>query len=182
MARLTPDAAGLRLHLDADEVDVLVSLVEGLASHIAAASDDPHSDASDRVISRLAPTVSRGDTEVDVELRAMLRDDLLTSRTTRLSALAEDLRAWEESDADADGPAGGGGFDRSLDRDEAMRIVEALNDVRLAIATTVDRPDDGAGAPRDDGEGRSDAARLIDALTWLQGGLIDFVDGGLSDP
>lgn len=179
MARLTPDAAGLRLHLDADEVDVLVSLVEGLASHIASASVDPHSDASDPVVSRLAPTVSRGDTEVDVELRAMLREDLLTSRTQRLSALAGDLRAWRGSDADRAGEQGG--VDRTLDRDEAMRIVEALNDVRLAIATTVGHIDGEAMAEHDDGEGAADAARLIDALTWLQGGLIDFVDGDLSE-
>jgi hypothetical protein len=94
----------------------------------------------------------------------MLRDDLVGSRVSRLQDLSATLRA-----------GGDAGVDRVLDRDESMRMVEALNDLRLALAATIGyetivRED---LAPDDR---RADAVRLMDALAWLQGGLIEFVD------
>lgn len=174
MARLIPDPTGVRLRLEAQEVDVLVSLVAGLADRVERAAADPASGqqpggaaGSDPVIARLTPAVSRGDAEVDAELRAMLRHELLDTRARRLVGLADDLRDW----ADA-----GGAIDRVLERDGAMRIVEALNDVRLALASTMGYDEELRDAldPDDD---RSDAVALMDALTWLQGGLIEFIEG-----
>jgi hypothetical protein len=163
MAGLERVDGGMRLRLDADEVDVVASLAEGLAARLAHAQTDPSED--DEVLDRLAPVVSRGDRDVDAELRAMLRADLVGSRVARLHDLAGTLR----------GDGGGSGVERVLDRDEAMRIVEALNDLRIALAATIgyEALDRDALGPDDR---RADAVRLLDALAWLQGGLIDFVD------
>jgi hypothetical protein len=163
MARLEPAGERVRLQLAREEVDVLVSLAEGLARRLA----DVDGREEDEVLRRLAPEVSRGDAEVDAELRAMLRPDLLSSRAARLHDLAALLRPGNEPRDD--------GLDRLLERDEAMRTVEALNDLRIALAATIgyetiERDDLAPDDPRED------AVRLMDALAWLQGGLIEFVD------
>ncbi len=165
MAQLRRDGDIMRLTLDAGEVEVLASLASGLATRVSDAAFDGSSDA---VIDRLAPTVSRGDGDLDAELRAMLRDELLTSRTRRLQAFATELRA--------DQAGVSGGVERPLDRDAAMRIVQALNDVRLALATTIGF-DDTLRDRLEADDPRLEAVGLMDALAWLQGGLIEFIDG-----
>lgn len=165
MARLEPTDGGLRLQLAADEVDVVASLAEGLAARLEDAAA-PGAGPDDAVVARLTPEVSRGDAEVDAELRALLRGDLLSSRVGRLRDLIGLLRSAQD-----------GSCDRVLDRDTAMRIVESLNDVRVALAATVgydriegdERPTEGPAA---------ETLALMDALGWLQGGLIEFVMEG----
>ena len=167
MAGMDRTPEGLRLRLAAGEVDVVASLAEGLARR-ARAGTAP----GDTVLDRLAPQVSRGDVDADRELRPLVRDDLLTLRAARLEDLAALLRDGADGGAD-----GTDGFASVLDRDGAMRVVEALNDLRLALATTIGY--DGARREDlDDGDHRADAVRLMDALAWLQGGLIEFIDGG----
>ena len=164
MAGLERVRDGIRLRLDASEVDVVASLADGLARR-AEGADAGQQDA---VLDRLAPVASRGDAGADAELRPMLRDELLGIRVVRLDDLAELLRA-EEPSRDVDG------FDRVLDRGTAMQVVEALNDLRLALAATIGFD----GTSRDelpDDDHRADAVRLMDALAWLQGGLIEYVE------
>lgn len=167
MAGMDRTPEGLRLRLAAGEVEVVASLAEGLAGRARAGAAP-----GDTVLDRLAPQVSRGDSNADHELRPLLRDDLLSLRATRLDDLAGLLR-----DGVADAGDGTEGFARVLDCDGAMRVVEALNDLRLALATTIGhdgaRPED-----LDDGDHRADAVRLLDALAWLQGGLIGFIEEG----
>jgi hypothetical protein len=170
MASLEPGAAGINLRLAAEEVDVVASLAEGLAHRLEAVSAG-EAPGSDEVIMRLVPRASYGDPEVDAELRAMLQADLLSSRSLRLLDLAQLLR---------DRTGSTGALDTVLDRDAAMRVVEALNDLRIGLAATIGYERVAAEAERmhdDDGEHeRPDALRLLDALGWLQGGLIEFVD------
>jgi len=165
MARLEPVDARIRLRLDPEEVGVVASLAETLAARLA--DPDPEHD-DDPVLQRFTPEVSRSDPDLDAELRGMLREDLLGGRVERLRDLAVLLRS--------DGPTGADAFDRLLDSDAAMRIVEALNDLRIALAATIGyehlRRDDLGADDR-----QADAVRLMDALAWLQGGLIDFVAG-----
>ena len=164
MARLHPEDGAMRLLLGADEVEVLVSLSDGLSGRIA---DAMQRGSSDPIIDRLTPTVSRGDSDLDAELRGMLRGELLSDRVARLQAFTDELRDAQAS-ADA-------GIDRRLDRNAAMRVVEALNDLRLALATTIGLADDLRMDPGVDDEHQA-ALRLVDALAWLQGALIDFID------
>lgn len=164
MAGLERSVGGVTLHLAEDEVDVLAALAERLALRLAA----PHSEegAEDEVVERLTPTASRGDAHLDAELRSLLREDLLSSRVVRLRELGAGLRAGLRS----------GTYSRTLDREEAMRVVEALNDMRIALAATVGYDDIPRGAlPSDDP--RFGTVQLMDALAGLQGGLIEFVDG-----
>jgi hypothetical protein len=159
MARFAPRDDGLGLHLDAAEVQVLASLARGLQERVSAARTRP--DLTDEALAPLLPPASRGDEAVDAELRGLLRDELLSGREDRLGAFIALL--------EADGAASDG-LDVTFDRDVAMRTVEALNDLRLALAATAPQlraADDGAEA---------DTARLLDALAWLQGGLIEFID------
>ncbi len=165
MARLHRDGDAMLLTLDADEVEVLASLAAGLATRV---EDAARGGSVDAVIERLTPRVTRGDDELDAELRAMLRDDLLSTRAQRLQAFAEELRAQQAGTV--------GDVGRRLDRDAAMRIIEALNDVRLALATTIGLDDTLRDELQAD-DPRLDAIGLMDALAWLQGGLIEFVDG-----
>jgi len=164
MARLEPVVDGLRLRLDPEEVRVVSTLAAGLAERLRGGADALSNDA---VIDRLAPEVSRGDAAVDRELRAMLRSDLLATRSDRLDDLVTVLGRWS-------GP--GGPIDHVLDRSEAMRLVEALNDVRLALAAMIGY-EELVRDEVDDAHPSVDGVRLMDALAWLQGGLIDFVEG-----
>lgn len=165
MAGLERTDDGVTLRLAEEEVDVLASLAEGLAVRLADPTPDGD-DAGDELLARLAPTASRGDTELDAELRGLLREDLMTSRVARLQDLATGLRGGVES----------GAYVRTLDRDEAMRVVEALNDLRIALAATIGFEEIARGDLPDE-DPRQDAMRLMDALAWLQGGLIEYVDG-----
>lgn len=164
MAGLDRSDEGVVLRLDEEEVDVVASLAEGLAVRLA--DPTPDGEAGDELLERLAPTASRGDAELDAELRSLLREDLMTSRVARLRDLATGLR----------GGLSAGTYVRTLDRAEAMRIVEALNDLRIALASTIgyERIERGGLAVDDP---RQDTLRLMDALAWLQGGLIEYVDG-----
>jgi hypothetical protein len=163
MAHLERVAGGVRLLLEGAEVDVVASLAESLALRI----DDRAADGvPDAVLERLAPTVSRGDKDVDEELRSMFRDDLLVARADRLRGLARDLRGAATE---------GSGIDRVLDREDAMRIVETLNDLRISIAASIGY-DEQLRDRLDPGDRRGDAIQLLDALAWLQGGLIEFIE------
>lgn len=165
MAGLERADDGIRLRLEAAEVEVLTSLAEGLARRAASGGLGE----GDTVLDRLAPPASRGDAAADAELRPMLRGDLLAMRSARLDAFVASLRG------DAGGRDGSGaGFDRVLDPEEAMRVVEALNDLRLALAATIGYDEALRDGLHDD-DHRADAVRLMDALAWLQGGLIEYV-------
>lgn len=164
MAGLERVHDGIRLRLDATEVDVVASLAEGLARR-AEGGDAGHPDA---VLDRLAPIASRGDATADAELRPMLRDELLGIRVARLDGLVDLLRGAATDQEEV-------GFDSILDRDTAMRVVEALNDLRLALAATIGFEEGLRDGLRED-DHRADAIRLMDALAWLQGGLIEYVE------
>jgi len=164
MARLHRDGASLHLILEDGEVEVLMALCEGLALRLAERTlDGPR----DPIIERFAPTVSRGDDSLDGELRAMFRPELLDGRAERLHEFSALLRGSLAT--------GSPGADLRLDVVTAMHAVEVLNDLRLAIATSVGL--DGDPDQRlDPGADRAETVELLDALAWLQGGIIDYLD------
>jgi hypothetical protein len=161
MAELRSVDDGLLLVLDAEEVALLVALAESLLTRVAAESWD----STDPILARLAPAASRGDEEVADELREMLVEGLMDTRRARLEALRADLMAW----------GGGEGFERTLDRGEAERLIEVLNDLRLALGAsiaveTIEREELAEDDPR------TATLGLMDHLGWMQGRLIDFVE------
>lgn len=160
MARFAPRDDGLGLHLEAAEVQVLASLARGLRDRVATARTRP--DVVDDALAPLLPAASRDDEAVDAELRPMLRDELLGGREERLEAFVRLIEAEDAARV---------GRDVTFDSTTAMRTVEALNDLRLALAAATPHLRGAA-----DGEADADTARLLDALAWLQGALIDFID------
>jgi len=161
MAELRTVREGLLLVLDAEEVSLLVTLAQSLLTRVTADSWD----AADPILARLAPAASRGDAEVADELRGMLVEGLMDTRRARLEALVVDLRAWDSGD----------GVERMLDRSEAERLVEVLNDLRLALGASI-----GVEAIEreelDEDDPRVATLALMDHLGWMQGRLIDFVE------
>lgn len=163
-----PDGTGAtvdRLHvlLEQTELDVLAALSTGLCERLRSseASDDD-------LLQRLAPRVSHADDDVDRELRAMLSADLHAERARRLDGLVELLRSGTLE-------LGTARVRIILDRTAAERVIQALNDLRIGLAATVGLE----RTPREDlapADPRHETLRLVDALAWLQAGLIDFVD------
>lgn len=163
MAQLERLEDGVRLRLARDEVGVVVSLVEGVRNRL----EGPLAAADGDGFARFRTPVVSNEVAVDDELREMLHDELRAKRTNRLTDLSVLLQRGGED-----------GFDSVLDRETSMRVVEALNDLRLALAASVGY-DDELRDSLDDDDHRTGAVALMDALAWLQGGLIDFVE---SDP
>lgn len=162
MAELKEVSDGMLLVLDTEEVRMLSSLAGSLIMRLsadgAAASDDP-------IVDRLAPTTSRGDVEADRELRAMLVDDLLDQRCTRLATLVADLERWSDST----------GLHHVLDVAAAGQLVETLNDLRLAIGASIGIVTLDRGELEDD-DPRAGTLHLMDHLGWMQGRLIELID------
>ena len=161
MARVGPGVGGIDVELEPSELDLLVRLCEGLAGRLRAGGDDP-------VIERMAPPASRGDAEADAELRRLLRSDLLDGRAERLTRLAVELRSWR-------GDEGERGVRATLSADAALGLLQALNDVRLALGAGVgieglDRDTIGPDDPR------YVSLALMDHLAGLQQGLVELLD------
>jgi len=165
VTRLEPHADGVDLLLEAEELEVLTSLLEGLAARIAAAD----ADVNDPVIERFTSTVSHGDEDVDTELRQLLRGDLLERRDARLRAVSALLATA--------GPAAAEDADLSihLTWELARDVIQALNDVRLALGASIDIE----AFDRDElthEDPRQPTLHLMDGLAWLQGALIELLD------
>jgi hypothetical protein len=160
VAQLREVAGGLLLVLDPDEVDLLLTLSASLLSRVNSRSAQP----GDPILARFAPTASRGDEAAAAELQDLLADGLMELRQDRLVSLRDDLTTWSSL----------GAVERTLDRSEALRLIEVLNDLRLALGAsvgieTLQRAELAADDPR------ASTLGLMDHLGWMQGRLIDFV-------
>jgi hypothetical protein len=167
VAELRPVDGGMLLVLDRDEIAMLTSLVTSLAERLAldGRSETDEERLHDPIVARFTPETSRSDPEADRELRAMLAGELLDDRRARLLQLATDLAAWADGD----------GVRHVLDAETAGRLVDTLNDLRLAIGASIgieslDRADIAVDDPR------ALSLDLMDHLGWMQGRLIEFID------
>jgi hypothetical protein len=163
MAELRAVDDGLLLILDADEVALLDTLAASLLTRVSTGSWDPH----DAILARFAPSASRGDAEVARELRGMLVDELMETRRARLAALRADLTTWSSGS--------GPGIAHRLDREEAERLIEVINDLRLALGASVG-VESIERADLDPEDPRAGTLGLMDHLGWMQGRLIEFVE------
>jgi hypothetical protein len=161
MAELRRVDDGMLLALDADEVALMDELAGSLLLRVGGSMWD----ASDPILARLAPTASRGDEGVADEMRGMLVEGLMDTRRLRLEALRADLDTW----------GGSRGVEHTLDREEAERLVEVLNDMRLALGASVGVESLEREELADD-DPRAATLGLMDHLGWMQGRLIDFVE------
>lgn len=148
------------MQLEAVEVDLLVSLRDGVRETLAAADPD------DAVVQRMFPAAVDGDDDADADLRAMLRDDLLQSRLAGLDALVGLLER---------GTRHRGVLRVDLAEDEPSLVLGVLNDLRLAIGARVgiERLDRDALAPQDPAVQR---LAIMDHLAWWQEQLLAIID------
>lgn len=165
MTRIEPHHDGVVLFLEPEEIEVVAGLLVHLAARLASAGATP----DDRVIERFTSAVSHGDEDVDTELRQLFREELLEGRGGRLRSVSSLL--------DSARPPEPGQTERAvtLTWDTALVVVQALNDVRLALGASVDvealdRDDLDASDPR------QPTLHLMDGLAWLQGGLIELLE------
>jgi hypothetical protein len=128
----------------------------------ALTDDDP----ADPVIERLYPSTVLGDAEADVELRGLLKDDLLTVRLAGLDALVEVLDR---------GTHHRHGLRVELRDDEPLLVLGVLNDLRLAIGARlgIERIDRDTVDPEDPLAYR---IAVMDHLAWWQEELLAIVD------
>jgi hypothetical protein len=177
---------GVAIVLGTDEVAVLVTLARSLAARISHAE---HASADDAVLERLSPAVSHGDDDVDREIRALLRPDLLGGREQRLHRLCDLLiAATPLPDASHDSShhtcgdpsragshAAGDDVSVTLTPEQVMFVVQAFNDIRIALGASIGIDDLERDAITAE-DPRQPTLALIDALGWLQGGLIETLE------
>lgn len=123
-------------------------------------------DEDDPAVARLYPTGSRGDDEVDTELRRLMHDDLLQSKLAGLDALVDVLDRAEERR---------GKVRVELDDDEPSLVLGVVNDVRLALGARIgiehlDRE------VVDEDDPLAPTLALMDHLAYLQESLLAVLD------
>jgi hypothetical protein len=123
-------------------------------------------DVTDAAIQRFFPPTIRGDDEADGELRALIRDELLTSRLAGLDALVAVLDRAEDHR---------GELRVELVDDEPLLVLGVFNDVRLALGARIGIDHlERASLPEDDPI--LPTLALMDHLAYLQEALLGIVD------
>jgi hypothetical protein len=187
--------AGFVARLDADEREVVVSLMEQTHELLAPVPRDPTGDPFEDLVSRLGlprlkdlddedsrvprdpalerllPNAHRQDPELAAEFRRLTEYGL---RERKAANLAMAISALQDADADK----------VMLDREQAQAMVVALTDVRLLLGERLGlRTDDDADDLQDRLEAASQEdpqlylAAYYDFLTWLQESLIQALMG-----
>lgn len=157
----SPGSSGVRMHLEPAEVNLLRQLVDALTTTLDT------EDADDPVLERLFPTAVDGDSQADVELRRLLRDDLMERRREGIEALGGIL--------DRARRVRRGAVEVELEDEEPHLVLGVLNDLRLAIGARIgiDQLDRAALEHDDETTYR---VRVMDHLGWLQEQLLEVID------
>ena len=111
----------------------------------------------DPVLTRLLPVAAPDDPDASAEFASATRERLVSAKVEGARRLVADL------------DAAGGGVLR-LDPDDAIVWLKALGDLRIALAERV-------GIDALQGAGHGPQAVIYGWLTWLQGSLVEAVDG-----
>jgi hypothetical protein len=184
-------AGGVRVGLDDPEVVLLAGLVgqvrallvaelpEGLVDGTAdplqaltalrttqlTAPDDP-------VMLRLLPDAYRDDPDASGEYRRLMDADLRLQKAAALERILDDL-----SDG---GVRKGGELRVQLDDAAAQQWLYGINDVRLALGTTLDVKEDmeAERAALEPGSQRDLQLGIYDWVTWLQDAIVRAVSSG----
>jgi hypothetical protein len=144
-------SGSFELRLSADERDVLRGLPEQMRDALELGDSDP-------AVARLNPTACPDDAEVDAEFRQLLGDDLMTGRLKALAALEETVDA------------------SSLDEEQALAWMRAINDVRLLLGTRLDVSEDPADRKVAPDDPRASAFALYDYLSLLTQELVEALE------
>jgi hypothetical protein len=120
----------------------------------------------DPVLVRLLPDAYRDDDEAAGEFRRLMDGDLRAQKCAGLQRVIDDLAS----------PGGRKGTESRLELDDeaAQQWLYAINDVRLALGTTLDVTEDmdGERAELEPDSARSMQLGVYDWVTWLQEAIV----------
>lgn len=160
MKHFTRKGDGIRMDLEAFEVDLILDLRDG----IRASLENP--DVADPALHRLFPPAVSGDEVEDAAARSTMYDALLQSRINGMNALGDLLDRAEVRRS--------GARRIVLRGEEPDLVLGVINDLRLALAARMgierERPDLHEDDPRFHG------LAVIDHLAWLQEQLLRLLD------
>lgn len=152
--RRSASGEGFDLELSPPERELLRSLGPQIRELLG--SDDP-------ILGRIFPVAYPEDEDRETEYRLLVHDELRQSHVEAISVL--------EATADAD----------HLDEAQLSGWMRAINDVRLILGTRLDVSEDGDERPSSTEDPRMSAFAVYDYLTWLQGEIIETLDGADGD-
>jgi len=173
--RFTRKRGRLSAELDPVEVQVLSQLAEELLALVEEpqVSDDPLSalvglsgepvpPPDDPVLARLLPAAYPDDADAAADFRRYTDTDLRRRKRANATAVRRSL------------PDGGGRLD--LDRDQADQWLECLNDMRLALGTSLGVTEDTDLEELDDDHPARQGLEVYGWLGWLQESLLSCVE------
>lgn len=150
--RIASDGAGgYRLHLPAEERDVLRALPEQLRALLQ--TDDPS-------LQRLFPP-AYGDADADREYDAMVRADILEGRLEALAIVEQTVDA------------------RRLDEEQLQAWLGSLESLRLVLGTQLDVDEATYVEELDPRDPRAPVLALYGYLSWLQEQAVEALAAGL---
>lgn len=154
---------GIEARLQGGEVDLLASLPEQLRELLR--------QREGRVHDRLFPRAYLDPTEEEAEdqWQRLVHDELLETRLAALDVLEESLERSEEDRA--------GRRRVLLGEDEALAWLGAVNDARLGLGAMLEVTEDLGLGSVPAGDARRPGLQLYQWLTWLQGELIEAMEG-----
>jgi hypothetical protein len=144
-------SGAFQLRLSDDERDVLRGLPSQMREALELGNDDP-------AVARLNPSACLDDAEVDAEYQQMMADDLTAGRLKALDAL----------EATIDEP--------TLDEEQALAWMRAINDVRLLLGTRLDVSEDPIERQISPDDPRAPGFALYDYLSLLTQELVEALE------
>jgi hypothetical protein len=173
--RFTRHRKGIRADVDAIEVQVLTQLAQEMLALVPepALSDDPLAalvglptgdvDPPDNpVLARLLPEAYRDDPQAAGDFRRYTDADLRATKRADAQVVLDTL------------PTGKGRLE--LDRDQADRWLGALNDMRLALGTSLDVTEELEIEDLEDDDPRLQGLQVYGWLGYLQESLLSCLD------
>ena len=136
--------------ISAEERDILRALPLQLRDLLE--TDDPS-------LRRVFPPAYPDDEELEAEYRRLMAADLVERHSGALDVM--------EATVDHD----------RLAEDEVHAWLGALNDLRLVLGTRLDVTEDMDAVPSDPSDPRTHAFALYQYLTWLQGEIVEALNG-----
>lgn len=140
------DPAGVRLHFDEHELLLLRQLLAELGALLV--------DPDDPAVRRLFPP-AHADRESEEQYRSLVRDQLVSGRSSALATMRDTLGR------------------KTLSRDEADAWLRALNDLRLVLGTRLDVSENLDFEDLDPQEPRGRDLAVYAYLSWLLEQLVE---------
>jgi hypothetical protein len=152
---------------ETSEIALIAELSTQLTELLTNRSDD------DPALQRLLPDAYPDDAEASAEFRRFTADGLVERKLANASALLGSIGgATATGTASTSTSASGGVATLRLDPRTAQAWLRSIGDLRLTIATRLGIEQDG-----DEGDPDNPMTDLYDWLGYLQGSLVDVLDG-----